>query len=283
MPPARRFSVLSRLPLGKSIEDVSRAILDRSFEMVAEAIAQAGKDLGQDFSRYTLFAYGGNGGLIACGVAEKVGLNEVRFFALGPVFSAFGSSVSDISHVYERSLQLTSLSAGGMQRLSEALTDIKAEGNRDLLGEGIQPEGIEYLTELEISRNGQRSLAVHCPPDTLQDSTKLKALLEAALGGAKDTFVVELLRVQIKKAIPKPSLVEKPLQGADASHALKGKRKVAWGSKDGEALLYTWEALQPGNSLEGCAILEGASSTFFVPQDWKLTMDRFGNAQVIRR
>jgi N-methylhydantoinase A/oxoprolinase/acetone carboxylase beta subunit len=270
-------------PLGRSVEEAARAIIDRSFLMVAETIAQAGKDLGQDFSRYTLFAYGGNGGLIACGVAEKVGLKEVRFFALGPVFSAFGSSVSDISHVYERSLQLTSLSAAGMQRLADALVDIKAEGHRDLLGEGIKPEGIEYLTELEVFRPKQPSLAVSCPPDALQDAATLKTLLEKALGGKRNSFVVELLRVQIKKAMPKPSLVEKGLQGADASHAVKGKRQVAWGSKNGEALLYTWEALQPGNSVEGCAVLEGASSTFFVPENWTLTMDRFGNAQVRRR
>jgi N-methylhydantoinase A/oxoprolinase/acetone carboxylase beta subunit len=270
-------------PLGKSIEDASRAIIDRSFDMVAEAIAQAGEDLGQDFSGHTLFAYGGNGGLIACGVAEKVGLKEVRFFALGPVFSAFGSSVSDISHVYERSLQLTSLSVGEMLRLAEALADIKAEGNRDLLGEGIQPHGIEYLTEVEISRPGQRSLAVPCSLEALNDSDKLKALLDAALGKPKNAFVVELLRVQIKKAMPKPSLVEKQLQGGDSSHALKGKRQIGWDSKNGEALLYTWEGLQPGNSVEGCAVLEGASSTFFVPENWILTMDRFGNAQVMRR
>jgi N-methylhydantoinase A len=270
-------------PLGKSVEDASRAIIDRSFEMVAETIAHAGKDLGQDFSRYTLFAYGGNGGLIACGVAEKVGLKEVRFFALGPVFSAFGSSVSDISHLYERSLQLTSLSAGEMQRLADAVADIKAEGNRDLLGEGIKPEGIEYLMELEILRPKQPSLAVSCPPDALQDSNKLKALLEKALGGKKDAFIVDLLRIQIKKAMPKPSLVEKPLQGADCSHALKGKRQVAWGSKKGEALLYTWEDLQPGNCVEGCAVLEGANSTFFVPENWTLAMDRFGNALLTRR
>jgi N-methylhydantoinase A len=270
-------------PLNKSIEDASRAIIDRSFELVAEAVAQAGKDLGQDFSGHTLFAYGGNGGLIACGVAEKVGLKEVRFFALGPVFSAFGSSVSDISHVYERSLLLASLSAGEMKRLAEALADIKAEGNRDLLGEGIQPTGIEYLAELEISRANLPSLAVPCALEALLDSNKLKALLEKALGGPKDAFVVELVRVQIKKAMPKPSLVEKPLQGADSSHAMKGKRQVAWGSKDGGAQVYTWEDLQPGNKVEGCSILEGASSTFFVPENWKLTMDRFGNAQLTRR
>jgi len=220
---------------------------------------------------------------MACGVAEKIGLKEVRFFALGPVFSAFGSCVSDISHVYERSLQLTSLSAVEMQRLTEAFADIKAEGRRDLLGEGIQPRGIEYMAELEISRPGQRSFAVACQLDDLQDASKLKALLEAVLGGTKDAYIVELLRVQIKKAMPKPSLVEKPLQGADSSHALKGKRQVAWGSKNGEALLYTWEALQPGNSLQGCAILEGANSTFFVPENWSLKMDGFGNALVTRR
>jgi acetophenone carboxylase len=251
--------------------------------MVAEAVAQAGKDLGQDLSKYTLFAYGGNGGLIACGVAEKLGLKEVRFFALGPVFSAFGSSVSDISHVYERCLQLASLSTEEMKQLAESFANIQAEGNRDLLGEGIQPSGIEYLAELEISRPGQPSIAVSCSPEALLDSNKLKALLEISLGRSKDAFVVELLRVQIKKAMPKPSLVEKPMRGADSLHAIKGKRQVAWGSKNGEAQVYTWEDLQPGNTVEGCAVLEGASSTFLVPENWKLTMDRFGNAQLFRR
>jgi N-methylhydantoinase A/oxoprolinase/acetone carboxylase beta subunit len=270
-------------PMGKSIEEASRAIIDRSFQMVAEAIAQAGKDLGQDFSKYTLFAYGGNGGLMACGVAEKMGLKEVRFFDLGPVFSAFGSSVSDISHVYERSLQLTSLAAGEMQRLSEAFADIKAEGHRDLLGEGIQPQGIEYLAEVEISRPNQRTIVVPCPTEALLDSNKLKGLLEGAFGGPKDGCTVELLRVQIKKAMPKPSLVAKELRGADSSHAVKGKRRVAWGSKNGDAQIYTWEDLQPGNSVAGCAVLEGASSTFLVPEGWTLTMDRFGNAELNRR
>ena len=270
-------------PLGQSVEDASRLVIDRAFEMVAEAIAHAGEDLGQDFSGYTLFAYGGNGGLIACGVAEKVGIKEVRFFALGPVFSAFGSSVSDISHVYERSVQLTSLSAEEMRRLAESFANIKTEGHRDLLGEGIQPTGIEYLAELEISRPNQPSVAVPCPPDALPDLNKLKTLLDTALGSSKDAFVVDLLRVQIKKAMAKPSLVEKPVQGPDSSHARKGKRQVAWGSKNGGALLYTWEALQPGNVVEGCAVLEGASSTFFVPENWTLKMDRFGNALLTRR
>jgi len=270
-------------PLQKSVEEASRAIIERSFALVAGTIAHASTELKQDLSRHTLFAYGGNGGLIACGVAEKAGLKEVFFFNLGPVLSAFGSSVSDISHVYERSLHLTSLGDGELQRLSDALLDSKAEGTRDLLGEGIKPDGIEYAIELEVSRNGQPSVAVACPADAFQSAKQLKAFLEKTLGGGMEAFVVDLLRVQIKKAMPKPSLAERPLQGADSSHASKGKRQVAWGSAKGEAQLYRWEDLQPGNRVEGCAVLEGANSTYFVPEGWTLLMDHYGNAKLTRR
>src|SRR5260370_32110917 len=161
--------------------------------------------------------------------------------------------------------------------------NINGEANRVLLAEAIQPGRLEYLAELEFSRHNEPSRVVPCAPDGLLDSNKLKSLLETALGGSKEALVVELLRVQIKKAMPKPSLVEKPLQGANSGHAIKGKRQVAWGSKNDEAQIYTWEALQPGNTVEGCAVLEGASSTFLVPDNWKLTIDRFGNAELFRR
>jgi N-methylhydantoinase A/oxoprolinase/acetone carboxylase beta subunit len=59
-------------------------------------------------------------------------------------------------------------------------------------------------------------------------------------------------------------------------------RKVAWGSSNGEAQLYRWEALQPGNCVVGCAVLEGANSTYFVPEGWTLVVDGFGNAKLAR-
>jgi N-methylhydantoinase A len=269
-------------PLQKSPEEASKAIIERAFEMVAGLIAHAGAELHEDLSNHTLFAYGGNGGLISCGVAEKAGIAEVYFFSLGPVFSAFGSSVSDISHVYERALHISAFSGDDIRRLQEALRDLKAEGVRDLLGEGIKAEGVEYAVEMEVSRDGQRSVGVACPETLLQDGNQLRAFLETQAEVGKDNLVGELVRVQIKKPMSKPSLIEKILQGTDASHALKGKRPVAWGSKSGEAQIYKWEALEPGNVVQGCAVLEGANSTYFVPEAWTLVMDRFGNAKVTR-
>jgi N-methylhydantoinase A/oxoprolinase/acetone carboxylase beta subunit len=267
-------------PLNISIEEACRTTIGMACTAVANLIVHAGAELGRNLAGHTLFAYGGNGGLFACGVAEKAGLEQVYFFSLGPVFSAFGSSVSDISHVYERTPRLTSISDGVADELNGMIRDIKAESLRDLLGEGIKPEGIEYSMELEISVPGKAAMTVVFPETALREAGNLGAMCAAKTGVAADLSTIELLRVQIRKAMPKPALVERALQGADSTHAIKGIRNVAWGSSKGEARLYDWELLQPGNSVEGCAVLEGANSTYFVPEGWKLVIDQFGNAKL---
>ena len=93
---------------------------------------------------------------------------------------------------------------------------------------------------------------------------------------------LEVLRVFVKKTMPKPKLAERPLQSSGFRAAWKGTRKVLWGSSKGEARIYDWEALQPGNRVEGCAILEDANTTYFVPKGWTMEMDRFGNATLTR-
>ncbi len=270
-------------PLKMSLEDACRKIIDSAFESVGELITHAGSELGQSFAGHSLFAYGGNGGLFACGVAEKAGLNQVYFFALGPVFSAFGSSVSDISHVYERVLEIRSISDGTIAELGAILQDVKAESMRDLLGEGIKPEGIQYVCELEIGCSGRPAIPVPCPETAFRDAGNFRAFWETSGEVGAEPFAIELIRVRMRKAMPKPALTAKPLQGTDASHAIKGERKVAWGSSKCTAQLYRWEALDPANRVEGCAVLEGANGTYFVPEGWTLVVDQFGNAKLNRK
>jgi N-methylhydantoinase A/oxoprolinase/acetone carboxylase beta subunit len=274
-------------PLNVSAEEACRIIIDHAFASVAAMILAAKKSLREDLSNSILFAYGGNGSLFACGVAEKAGLRRVQLFSLGSVFSAFGSSVSDISHLYEGSLAGVAPSEAGATRIRQMLEEMKAEGVKDLLGEGIRPEGITYACELDASRNGHGSIAVPCNESSLRSEKDLRATLANALSQGADapsdaSIWLELLRVSVKKQMPKPHLVERTLQSPDSSHALKGRRKVTWGSSTGEAQIYNFEALQPGNQIKGCAILEDVNTTYFVPENWQLTMDRFRNAGLTR-
>lgn len=283
----RAMENLVAKPLNISVEKACRLVISRAFEMVAELIAASARELKQDFSQHTLFAYGGNGSLFACGVAEKAGIHKVQLFALGPVFSAFGSSVSDICHVYERGLAGRSASGIGDRNLRNLLEEIKAEGAKDLLGEGIRPDGLTYEIELEVSGDGSSSVRVLCSESALSSEKELLDTLAKALGAtsgatAKD-ISLELMRVRVKKAIPKPQLSIGELKSSDPAPARTGSRKVFWGSHTGEAQVYRWESLEPGNRIEGPAILEAVNTTYFVPEGWTMAIDRLGNGSLTRK
>jgi len=273
-------------PMNIAADEASRLIISRAFELVADLIGASAKDLKQDLSKHTLFAYGGNGSLFACGVAEKAGINKVQLFALGPVFSAFGSSVSDICHVYERRLagnEASSENAGALQKILE---EIKAEGVKDLLGEGIRPDGLTYEIELEARGASGNSIAIPCSESIFANSNNLQAALATALGSEAannaNNISLELIRVRVKKAMPKPHVAERALKQGDSSHAHIGARKILWGSANDDAQVYRWESLEPGNRVSGPAILEGISTTYFVPEKWTILVDRFGNGALTK-
>jgi acetophenone carboxylase len=269
-------------PLKLSTEEACRLAIGRAFEMVAGVIAGTQAELQQDLSKHALFAYGGNGGLFACSVAEKAGLNSVYVFSLGPVFSAFGSSVSDICHVYERALPEPAISDDNVARIRTMLDEMKAEGTQDLLGEGIRPEQLSYGLEFEVTGKGRHSVPVAVAESSLRSAKDLQAALENAPGSPRGAISLDLFRLRVRKEMSKPRLVERASEGPDSSHARVGKRQVFWGSRGGEAQIYRWESLRPGNRVEGCAVLEGLNTTYFVPEGWALVMDGYGNGKLSR-
>src|SRR3954447_25744438 len=75
------------------------AVIDTAAEMVA-AVARRTLELA-GVEQPALYCFGGNGGNLAARVADNLGLRSAYVFKLGPVLSAFGSSVAEICHVYE--------------------------------------------------------------------------------------------------------------------------------------------------------------------------------------
>lgn len=276
----KTIETLVARPLRISSDAACKMIIDRAFAAVGKMIADAQKELGADLSAHTLFAYGGNGGLFGAGVAEKAKIARVRVFSLGPVFSAFGSAVSDICHVYERPLAAKDATgSAGFEGMRAAFAEIKAECEKDLLGEGIRPDGLHYAIEFEMSGKNGASL-ISCVAEAFESEAKWKAAMggisgsSGANGGAA---ALELIRVRAKKPMAKPKLSERARKGADSSGARVGTRNISWGSRSGTAQIYRWESLQPGNRISGCAVIEGENTTYLVPDGWMLEVDGFGN------
>ncbi len=88
---------LAREALGELEPD---AVIDKAADMVAE-VARATLERAGVEKGVGLYCFGGNGGNFAARVADRLFLDRAYVFALGPVLSAFGSSVAEICHVYE--------------------------------------------------------------------------------------------------------------------------------------------------------------------------------------
>jgi N-methylhydantoinase A/oxoprolinase/acetone carboxylase beta subunit len=134
-----------------------------------------------------------------------------------------------------------------------------------------------------MSKGDGHSLSVVISESALENAAELKTALAAAGEKQAAPGGLELLRVRVRKQMPKPRLAEHALQGSDSSDALTGTREVFWGSRNGEAKIYRWESLLPGNRMDGCAILEGVNTTYFVPEGWTMVVDSYGNGDLTRK
>jgi N-methylhydantoinase A/oxoprolinase/acetone carboxylase beta subunit len=58
---------------------------------------------------------------------------------------------------------------------------------------------------------------------------------------------------------------------------------MVWSGRSHRVRVYRWELLQPGNQVEGLAVVEGINTTYLIPRGWTMVIDRYGNARLSRR
>ncbi len=261
--------------LDTSLEQAALAAVDAAFQEVAQVIGHVLDKVGWQPNDCALFAFGGNGPIFACGVAERAGISQVYVFGLGPVFGAFGSSVSNIVHVYEHGLNLSPHSAEAQQQLAEVTGRMRDEAIRDMNGEGIDSAQVNLALELELAGEGELAL-VAVPLDAVLRSD-LSAMPEA-----NQNAEIQLVRLRAVYPMLHYEPPRQPLSSGEPSQAVKGQREVIWGDQAGSATLYNWAALRPGQQVSGGAILESATTTYLVLPGWSLSMDEFGNGQLTR-
>lgn len=225
-------------PLGMSVDDVARLIVETAVDMVAELVSTTMTLGGMDTGQTVLFAYGGNGGIFAAYVAEKLGIGTLRVFSLGPVLSAFGSAVSDVVHVYEQSL---GAGAGDEEAIDQVVTTLERAGRRDLAAEGFDPDEAEMEIEFDTGDGGR----------------------------------VDVVRVRVRQRLQTYEPLQRHNGRSDSPPSEREMLLLDGGTVS--ASVYDWSALSPGLHIEGPAVAAGGSVTCLVPSGWMLEIDEFGD------
>ncbi len=280
-------------PLGVSTVEAAALIKRIVDEKMASAIRKEVVLRGYRPSDFLLFAFGGGGPTHVAGYMDEI--PRAAIFPFSPVFSAYGSSVMDVMHLYERSQRMTFIepvtqkATTDYETFNNVVREMMDGAKQELEAEGLPLEKAVFSLEIDMLYGGQIHSKRASAPDLFigseedvwrfykqfeeEFSEAFSPLAVNVPGGVYiDTFV---LRV----AVPGQELqLEKySLEDEDPSAASKGTREAHWPEDGGsvETNVYDLDALKPGNLVKGPALIESEYTTVVVPPTRQLRMNEY--------
>lgn len=289
--PARsRFVVEEELcdDMDMDLLDVCKKIKQTADANMANGIATELRSRGYDPSEFTTLAYGGNGPLHCCGIANALGVNRVLAPPFSSVFSALGAGNVNQMHIHEMSTYTVLFHTGSQSMLTEydkvndAIETLETRGRDDLMRQGMDPKLIKFRLEFDMRYGNQRvETAVETDAKRFESMHDVLALMrrfdkrygerfgqgsQATESGVRINTIrvssyVELDKVDFKQI--------KPLQEKISVEPVTSRQCYFVGF-DGafETAVYDDAALEPGTYIEGPAVITTVNTTYLVEPGW---------------
>jgi N-methylhydantoinase A/acetophenone carboxylase len=243
---------------------------------------------------FVLFAFGGGGPTHVAGYGADVPTSVI--FPQAPVFSALGSSVMDIMHVYEQSKRMLFLK-GMTQQLTDdyeaynaPIRTMISQAKADLISEGLNPDDALFSVELDMLYGGQVQVKrVASPLVQINSEADAAAVYDAFEKEYSEAFSPHVVNkpggayvenIIVKATVPteKLELPVHELGDKNPSPAQIGSREAYWPefAKRSETPVYRFDNLTPGNQVDGPALVEAHFTTIVVPPGKSLSIDQHG-------
>lgn len=286
------------LPLGIDVVEAAiriRRLVDaRMGQEVFNEVALKGHDP-RDF---VLFACGGAGATHACGFAPYLQVKKVIVSPYSPVFGAFGASTVKIQQVWEKSRTMkifqwsTQSYYADIDAFNNLVNDLKDQAVRDLKLEGFSEDRIHFRLELEMRYGMQYNLTkVESPHLNIESPQDFKAICDrfteqySAIYSPEATFPRGGINVEcffltaFVDSLPYQAVSRDTGSQTPAESASLSGRDAYWSKAGGftRTPVFDFDALLPGNVIEGPALIEAKDTTYVLEPEWRFTMDGFGN------
>ena len=257
--------------------ELAEGILEVANIKMEKAIRAISIERGYDPKDFSLFSFGGAGGLHAAYLAALLGIPRVIVPPNPGALSALGMVLSDIVRDYSLTVMLSgeSLKKESLERFFKVLEE---KAKEELKTEGIPEEKQKLERYVDLRYKGQ-SFEITVPfSDNFVETFHREH--ERLYGYAHKGRPIELVNVRVR-AIGE---TEKPeIKRAETfseripEGALLEVRKVYFEGKWIDTPVYDREKLLPGNKIKGPAILVEYSSTIVIPPFATCSVDGFKN------
>lgn len=281
-------------PLGLSVEDAAAGVIELLDLQLREYLRSNVSAKGYNPTEFVCFSYGGAGPVHTYGYTEGLGFKDVVVPAWAAGFSAFGCACADFEYRYDRSVDLAlpqrapdDAKARAASTIQAAWAELAAKVIEEFRINGFKPEDVVLRPGYRMQYMGQlNDLEIDSPianAASAEDWERIVAAFEDTYGrvyahSARSPelgFSVTGAIMRGTVATQKPVLPEDPDGGpTPPPEARLGTRALYRHKVWHDAAIWKMEALRPGNTIAGPAIVESDATTFVVPMGFATTLDK---------
>ena len=257
--------------------ELAEGVLAVVITAMEKAIRVISVERGYDPREFTLFSFGGAGGMHAAFLAKLLKIPRVLAPRNPGILSAIGMLMADIIKDYSLTV-MKKQSHIQDDDLTVLFRDLETRGVRDLALEGIQEKHLFFDRYLDMRYEGQSyEILVPFQGDYVEG---FHALHEKTYGYRNTGKRVEIvtIRLRVRGAPEKPRFhKEETMVERIPDEALLGERAVIFDQRAVTTRVFLREKLLSGNRIEGPAILCEYSSTIVIPPFAEGRVDGYGN------
>lgn len=261
---------LSPVQLAEGILDIANANMERAIRVISV-------ERGYDPREFTMFSFGGAGGMHCAFLAKLLSIPKL-FIPKNPgILSAVGMVMADVIKDYSLTVMRNQHNAA-TEDIEDLFAPLEAQGRADLEAEGFSSSDIIVERFLDMRYQGQSfEIIVPFEGDWIE---QFSLMHERKYGYRNPLKTVEVVNIRLRtRGMPvKPEFPEaSELTGEIPAEALLGRTKTIFGSEQMDTAVIDREKLLPGNRVEGPAIMVEYSSTLVIPPFAKGVVDAYGN------
>ncbi|MEN2789575.1 hydantoinase/oxoprolinase family protein [Sphingomonas oligophenolica] len=272
--------------IGRSPEEAALGIQAIATATMSRAVKAVSTYRGRDPREFALFAFGGNGPMIAIEIAKTMGMKTVIVPPSPGVFSAVGLLFSSIEHEFTAA-DFGSLTNETDERFEQGFLQLEARVFAALEAEGYDREALVLERYSDLRYEGQAYELTVPTPASADDRPAIPLALDnfnaehkRTYGHAVPTNPVELVSRRIKVRV-----ANEEAEGADPWSVVVctdpvSTRKATFEGLGQVDVPVIRRGHLVGQHRKGPMIVEEYDSTLVIPPGGTATIDRFGNIVV---
>ncbi|BCH27525.1 hydantoinase/oxoprolinase family protein [Mesorhizobium sp. L-8-3] len=283
---ARAREAVARLGdrFGLSTEAMAQGIIDIINAKMADAIRTITIRRGIDPRDFALVAYGGAGPAQAVALAEQLDIGEVIVPVMPGAFSAWGMLQTDVRHDFKMTYY------GYWDQVDPTdlelqFAGLEGDGRDYLRKEGLKDEDISFERLADFRYHGQEYVLTIPIPEGAIDMAAVRRSFDEAYdrqyGHSSPDYRVEVanLRVAALGHLKRPAIAD-PLVSSEGPAR---SRKVYFGGREHDTAIVERSGIPIGGVVAGPAIIEEATATTLVPDNWRAEVIAGGHMTLKRK